>query len=193
MTDEQFRQVKNAIRKYSSPADYYGADLKADIEQILSSPPDAAVDDKLFDDGMDIALRYDLIKKHLSITEKSELTGITTLFDYHNAMIEYAALRTAPMQAEIDRLTSALTDAESKAAVWKRVEDGLPELSKRGDYPKYVLATNGIHSGVAAFMDMESDDNDNRWEDEHREEISEITHWMPLPAPPQTFQNEKGK
>lgn len=137
---------------------------------IDTNTPDAAVDESLFDDGMDIALRYDIIKKHLSITEKSELDGITTLFDYHNAMIEYAALRTAPMQAEIDRLTSALTDAESKAAVW--VDDKQIEREAKRLYP--------YDSG-----------NDARAANNARRRIifDKACKWLRS----QTFQNEKGE
>lgn len=78
---------------------------------------------------------------------------------------------------------------------WISVNDQLPELTegyRDKDYSKDVLVWNGSQVGVGyystsfgdrwkSYMETESD-----WYGGaiHPAEVGDITHWMPMPAPP---------
>lgn len=65
---------------------------------------------------------------------------------------------------------------------WIACSERLPEPNK------YVQVSNGVWVGIGMYNDAEHFEDDERWQDEHREFIDllhhPVTHWMPLPAAP---------
>lgn len=85
------------------------------------------------------------------------------------------------MKVNIDELAKALCDGRPKQSEWISVKDRLPDkgqdvLAYRGDF-------NGDMMNTYTYLGSEN------WEDDYgyrgSTEHEGITHWMPLPEPPE--------
>ncbi|PKM01062.1 MAG: hypothetical protein CVV19_00620 [Gammaproteobacteria bacterium HGW-Gammaproteobacteria-9] len=66
---------------------------------------------------------------------------------------------------------------------WISVEERVPPIREEdNDCTADVLAFNEARNMLAAFYSYE----DAEWYDMNGDMILEVTHWMPLPAPPST-------
>lgn len=82
-----------------------------------------------------------------------------------------------------DAAIHALKDAQSVRDEWIPVSERLPEQHE------WVLVSDGTWSAIGTHLDDEDLEPSKRWMDESAELIEsngiKITHWMPMPAPPQ--------
>ena len=85
----------------------------------------------------------------------------------------------------IEELLDELTTIRKQFPRWISVEERLPEQFI------CVFATDGEDVGIAAFQGFIDDYPvwSNAWnleyiEDQYDEDFLQVTHWMPLPAPP---------
>lgn len=90
----------------------------------------------------------------------------------------YDDVRNKPAHECIQSMTKDALDLikhlEAKQSKWIKVEERLPE--KPGTYVAYAL---GMH------LVLEFDENEDWWDEEYNRYNVSITHWMPLPEPPE--------
>jgi hypothetical protein len=91
---------------------------------------------------------------------------------YESVLAGYMAMQKAPQ-----------SDAQSVRDAWISVDERLPEQHE------WVLVSDGTWSAIGMHLDDEDLEPNKRWMDESAELIEstgiKITHWMPMPAPPQ--------
>lgn len=74
---------------------------------------------------------------------------------------------------------------------WIRVTDKLPPLEADGSYPgscssELVLVwQKDSGSSIASLVNDDTHDDNGIWLSGRAAELRDVTHWMPLPSPPQ--------
>lgn len=82
-----------------------------------------------------------------------------------------------------EQYKKGFADGREAMHEWINVKDGLPDIDKRiGDhvYSADMLVYDGSRRQEAYYCHTT-----NEWYNSYDEELIRVTHWMPLPEPPQ--------
>lgn len=86
LTDEQWVSIHSIMNRFSCDADYSGAEVRSDIEQLLTTPPQEAGKEEI----LNVAAENHLLKSGYFIDSVIDL------------LISFAQSYAAPIQAELE-------------------------------------------------------------------------------------------